>query len=101
MAPGARSRSLPSALRARPNDNQEACSEPDPHRARHQGACRHAAVQAAAGVRVGRIPAAALVLIDVETDAGLTGRAYVFTFTAGMLKPVVEAVRALAELIEG
>ena len=49
----------------------------------------------------GPIPAAALVLIDVETDAGITGRAYVFTFTAGMLKPVVEAVRALAQLIEG
>ena len=49
----------------------------------------------------GPIPAAALVLIDIETDAGLTGRAYVFTFTAGMLKPVVEAVRALGELIRG
>jgi mandelate racemase len=49
----------------------------------------------------GAIPAAALVLIDVETDAGLTGRAYVFTFTAGMLKPVVDTVHALAALIKG
>ena len=49
----------------------------------------------------GAIPAAALVLIDIETDAGLTGRAYVFTFTTGMLKPVVEAVRGLAGLIVG
>ena len=49
----------------------------------------------------GPIPAAALVLIDIETDAGLTGRSYVFTFTTGMLKPVVEAVRALGDLIKG
>ncbi|MFN0318307.1 MAG: enolase C-terminal domain-like protein [Burkholderiales bacterium] len=49
----------------------------------------------------GAIPHASLVLIDVETDAGITGRAYVFTFTASMLKPVVETVRSLSELIKG
>jgi mandelate racemase len=49
----------------------------------------------------GTIPQASLVLVDVETDAGITGCAYVFTFTAGMLKPVVEAVHALGELIKG
>ncbi len=49
----------------------------------------------------GAIPAATLVLIDVETDAGLTGRSYVFSFTAGMLKPVVECVHSLGDLIKG
>lgn len=49
----------------------------------------------------GPIPDATLVLVDVETDAGLTGRAYLFTFNAGMLKPVVEAVHGIAELYRG
>lgn len=49
----------------------------------------------------GSIPHASLVLIDVQTDGGITGCAYVFTFTAGMLKPVVEAVNSLGELIKG
>lgn len=49
----------------------------------------------------GSLPDAALVLIDVATNAGITGRAYVFTFTAGMLPPVVVCVRSLAELIRG
>lgn len=49
----------------------------------------------------GAIPHATLVLVDVETDAGLTGRAYLFTFNAGMLKPVVETVRGVADLYRG
>ncbi len=49
----------------------------------------------------GALPDAALVLIDVLTDAGLTGRSYVFTFTASMLAPVVACVRSLTELIRG
>lgn len=49
----------------------------------------------------GAISEAALVLIDLETDAGLTGHSYVFTFTAGMQKPVVECVRGVADLING
>ncbi|MSQ58583.1 MAG: mandelate racemase [Betaproteobacteria bacterium] len=49
----------------------------------------------------GAIPHASLVLIDVETDAGITGRAYVFTYTISMLKPMVETLRGLGELIKG
>lgn len=49
----------------------------------------------------GPIPHATLVLVDVQTDAGLTGHAYLFTFTAGMLKPVVEAIRGVADLYRG
>ncbi|MBM3394216.1 MAG: mandelate racemase [Betaproteobacteria bacterium] len=49
----------------------------------------------------GAIPHATLVLIDVLTDAGLTGRSYVFTFNQGMLKAVVELIKSLAEMIKG
>lgn len=49
----------------------------------------------------GAIGESALVLIDLETDAGLTGHTYLFTFSAAMLKPTVECVNALAELIRG
>jgi mandelate racemase len=49
----------------------------------------------------GALPDASLVLIDAETDSGITGRSYVFTYTVGMLKPVVESLRSLADLIKG
>ena len=37
----------------------------------------------------GGIPSAALVLIDLETEAGVTGRSYVFGFAPWTLKPIV------------
>lgn len=49
----------------------------------------------------GAIGEAALVLIDLETDGGITGRTYLFAFAASMLKATVECVNALAELIRG
>ncbi len=49
----------------------------------------------------GAIDSAALVLIDLETDGGITGRTYLFAFTPSMLKPTVLCVEALAELIRG
>lgn len=49
----------------------------------------------------GPIPAAALVLIDLETDAGVTGRSYVFGFAPWTLKPLVGCIGALAEMIQG
>ena len=49
----------------------------------------------------GAIDSAALVLIDLETDGGITGRTYLFAFTPSMLKPTVLCVEALAELICG
>ena len=49
----------------------------------------------------GEIPSAALVLIDLETDQGITGHAYIFTFIKSMLKPAVECIEALGEMIRG
>jgi mandelate racemase len=49
----------------------------------------------------GSIPSAALVLIDLETDGGIVGRAYVFGFAAWTLKPLVGCVEAMAEMITG
>ena len=49
----------------------------------------------------GEIPAAALVLIDIETSEQITGRSYIFAFQQRMLKATVAAVDAMAELIKG
>ena len=40
----------------------------------------------------GGIPAAALVLVDLETDAGVTGRSYVFGFTPWTLKSIAASI---------
>jgi mandelate racemase len=42
-----------------------------------------------------------LVLVDLETDQGITGRAYVFGYASMALKPLVEAVHGLAQLVQG
>lgn len=49
----------------------------------------------------GAISNAALVLIDLETDGGITGRSYLFAFLPSMLKPTVQCVEALNDLIRG
>ncbi len=49
----------------------------------------------------GPINEAALVLIDLETDGGITGRSYLFAFLPSMLKPTVQCVEALADLMRG
>lgn len=49
----------------------------------------------------GEIPNAALVLIDIETNEGITGSSYLFAFMRSMLKPTVAMVDALAEMIAG
>ena len=49
----------------------------------------------------GGIPAAALVLIDLETDGGVTGRSYVFAFASWALGPVVSCLQAMLEMIKG
>jgi mandelate racemase len=49
----------------------------------------------------GAIASAALVLIDLETDGGITGRSYLFAFLPAMLKPTVQCVEALAEMVRG
>jgi len=49
----------------------------------------------------GGIPAAALVLIDLETDGGITGRSYVFAFASWAFGPVVGCLQAMLEMIKG
>lgn len=47
----------------------------------------------------GTIEAAPLVLLDVETDAGISGSSYVFVYTAMALKPVALLLASLADLV--
>ncbi|MEQ8661330.1 MAG: enolase C-terminal domain-like protein, partial [Gammaproteobacteria bacterium] len=49
----------------------------------------------------GRIDGAPLVLVDLLTADGITGRAYVFAFTRAMLAPAVAMLEALDELVVG
>jgi mandelate racemase len=49
----------------------------------------------------GAIPAAPLVLIDVETDQGITGRAYLFGYSPLTLKPLCVFLHDLTELLAG
>jgi mandelate racemase len=49
----------------------------------------------------GEIPAAPLLLLDVDTHQGVTGRAYVFGYTPATLQPLRAFVDNLAELLVG
>ena len=49
----------------------------------------------------GHVPIAPLVLIDVETSAGIIGHSYLFTYTPLALKPVAELVAGMEALIKG
>ena len=50
---------------------------------------------------IGKLTAAALVLIDLETDAGVVGRSYLFTVGRQNLPAVVKLVEAMAEMVKG
>ena len=50
---------------------------------------------------VGTIPAAPLVLIDVATDQGVTGRAYIFGYTPLTLKPLVHLIEQIGGDLAG
>jgi mandelate racemase len=49
----------------------------------------------------GTIEAAPLVLIDVETDQGITGRSYIFAYTRLTLKPLVTLVEEIGRDLAG
>ena len=49
----------------------------------------------------GVIRSAPLVLIDVATDQGITGRAYIFAYTRLTLKPLVELIEAIGGELAG
>ena len=50
---------------------------------------------------VGELQGAPLVLIDIETEEGVTGRAYIFAYTPLMLRPLVAVVEELSPLLVG
>jgi mandelate racemase len=50
---------------------------------------------------VGVIPAAPLVLLDVHTEQGIIGHAYLFAYTPVTLKPLVTLVKELGDLLIG
>jgi mandelate racemase len=49
----------------------------------------------------GSLTASALLLIDLETDAGVVGRSYLFTPGQHALRPLAELVAAMAQLLQG
>src|SRR5262245_3251487 len=49
----------------------------------------------------GTVRSAPLVLIDLATEEGVTGRAYLFCYTPLVLKPVVQLLHNLSELLRG
>jgi mandelate racemase len=49
----------------------------------------------------GAIPTAPLVLLDLQTEQGVTGRSYLFAFSPGMLKPIVGCVEAVRDILRG
>ena len=50
---------------------------------------------------VGTIPSAPLVLIDVVTVQGVVGRSYIFGYSPVTLRPLVELISNLAEMLRG
>jgi mandelate racemase len=50
---------------------------------------------------MGTIPAAPLVLLDVHTEQGITGSAYLFGYTPLTLVPLVKLAENLGELLKG
>jgi len=49
----------------------------------------------------GALPSAALVLVDLETREGLTGRSYLFAFAPWALEPIVGCVEAMSDILMG
>ena len=49
----------------------------------------------------GALTSAPLVLIDLETSAGIVGRAYLFAFTRGSLKPIAALAQTMGEMVVG
>ncbi len=49
----------------------------------------------------GLVGEAALLLIDLETDAGITGRAYLFGIGRHNLAPLAKLVEAMAQMVKG
>jgi mandelate racemase len=50
---------------------------------------------------IATVSVAPLLLIDLETDAGVTGRSYLFALAKHHLPPLAELVKAMAAMVEG
>ena len=50
---------------------------------------------------VGTVSSAALLLIDLQTDQGITGRSYLFGIGKHNLAPIAKLVEAMAEMVKG
>ncbi|HET9350040.1 MAG TPA: enolase C-terminal domain-like protein [Burkholderiales bacterium] len=50
---------------------------------------------------IATLTVAPLVLIDLETDAGIVGRSYLFALAKHHLGPIAELVKAMAAMVEG
>ena len=50
---------------------------------------------------VGTVSAAALMLLDLETDAGIVGRSYLFAIGKHNLAPLAKLIEAMAEMVKG
>src|SRR3954462_11198690 len=50
---------------------------------------------------VATLTASALLLIDLETDAGIVGRSYLFGMGKHNLPPIAKLVEAMAEMVKG
>ncbi|MEA3194416.1 MAG: mandelate racemase [Betaproteobacteria bacterium] len=50
---------------------------------------------------VGTVASAALILIDLQTDGGITGRSYLFAIGKHNLAPIAKLVEAMAEMVKG
>jgi mandelate racemase len=50
---------------------------------------------------IGSLTVAPLLLIDLETDAGMVGRSYLFGIAKHHLPPIAELVKAMAAVVEG
>jgi mandelate racemase len=49
----------------------------------------------------GSVPAAPLVLVDLECESGIIGSTYLFTYSPIALKPVADLVRGMEALVKG
>jgi mandelate racemase len=65
--------------------------------------CRAVAapMQRPLAVSTGKLSSSALLLIDLETDGGITGRAYLWSPGQIHLKPLAALVEAMAEMLKG
>jgi mandelate racemase len=50
---------------------------------------------------IGAVSVAPLVLVDLQTDAGVVGRSYLFALAKAHLAPLVALVQAMAEMVKG